>query len=55
MLEAQEEVLLARRWREHDILWRHDSGLVITWKLDGGSIIGYHGFGTVDPIWQVQP
>jgi hypothetical protein len=22
---------------------------------DGGSIIGYHSFGTVDPIWQIQP
>ena len=26
-----------------------DSGLPITWELDGGSIIGYHAFPTVDP------
>ncbi len=38
-----------------DILWRHDSGLPITWELDGGSIIGYHAFPTVDPVWQIQP
>jgi Asp-tRNA(Asn)/Glu-tRNA(Gln) amidotransferase A subunit family amidase len=37
-----------------DILWRHDSGLPITWELDGGSIIGYHVFPVVDPVWQVQ-
>ena len=38
-----------------DILWRHDSGLPITWELDGGSIIGYHAFPVVDPVWQIQP
>jgi hypothetical protein len=37
-----------------DILWRHDSGLPIFWELDGGAIIGYHTFGTVDPVWQIQ-
>jgi hypothetical protein len=44
-----------RGCKSGDVLWRHDLGQVVTWELDGGTIIGYHDFGHVDPVCQVQP
>jgi hypothetical protein len=32
-------------------LWRHDTGAVTIRELNGSSIIGYHNFGNVEPVW----
>ena len=37
-----------------DILWRHTSGVVYTWLMNGPSIIGTGSPGSVSPDWTIQ-
>jgi hypothetical protein len=40
--------------RKSDILWRHESGPLASWELDGGTILHYHFLGGLDPSHQVD-
>jgi len=37
-----------------DILWRHTSGTVAIWFLNGTSVIGSGVLSGVGPEWQIQ-
>jgi len=37
-----------------DILWRHPSGLVCEWLLNGPSVIGTGSPGSAGTNWQIQ-
>jgi len=37
-----------------DILWRHTSGVLALWFMNGTTIIGGGGVGTVPTDWHIQ-
>jgi hypothetical protein len=36
-----------------DILWRHTSGTIFLWFMNGPTLIGVASPGTVDPEWTI--
>jgi Domain of unknown function (DUF4394) len=37
-----------------DILWRHESGALLSWELDAGTILDTHSLGSVDNAYRVD-
>jgi hypothetical protein len=37
-----------------DILFRHDSGLTVTWEMAAGALLQTHSFGVIPNVWQIR-